>query len=113
MTRREKILALCEFDTSKAHKHICELAKKGGTNWLMSIPPQPYDSDMLLQAPLDHIDKKILPIITALIERVEQFEDHLKKITYVDFTDDAHDIANKALSEPTSLDNLIQGDKSE
>ena len=38
-----------------AHKYICELAA-GKHRWNMCIPPQPDDSDMALQAPIDDIN---------------------------------------------------------
>jgi hypothetical protein len=53
------------FDTTKAHKEICKLALDVN-KWSMSIPPQTYDSDMVLQEPLDHINK-ITPLAKEII----------------------------------------------
>lgn len=60
------------FDTTKAHREICDLAA-GKRRWEMCIPPQASDSDMTLQAPLDHL-ARLTPILSSLIAVVEANE---------------------------------------
>lgn len=42
----------------RAHREICDLAQ-GKKKWNMTIPPEPTDSDMILQAPLDDLTRLI------------------------------------------------------
>ena len=64
-----RLKEFCEFDTNKAHRLICDIAS-GKHRWQMCVPPQADDSDMVLQAPLDHLDR-LKPVLDALVECVE------------------------------------------
>lgn len=55
MTNLERICAEVIAAGDKAHREICDLAK--GKRWDMCVPVQPTDSDIVLQKPLDYIDK--------------------------------------------------------
>jgi hypothetical protein len=67
MSELEKFLNEVKQKKDLAHKEICLLARDG-THWVMSIPAQPCDTDMTLQAPLDDIEKllKIVGLITSM-----------------------------------------------
>ncbi len=54
-----------------AHKEICGLSS-GDRKWLMCIPVQPTDSDMILQAPLDDL--------RHALEIIEDLQLHRQKI---------------------------------
>lgn len=58
----------------KAHQEICGLAN-GKRKWTMCVPPEPDDSDMVLQAPLDdiaHLLKLTEKLITQRNRWIEQ-----------------------------------------
>ena len=69
MNLDEKKLDEIKQRSALAHKYICELAA-GKHRWNMCIPPQPDDSDMALQAPIDDI-KFLLEKIKRLEKAVE------------------------------------------
>ncbi len=55
-----------------AHRMICDLAKNGGRNWSLSIPVQSYDSDMVLQAPLNDL-AKLVEALEIAVEALDKF----------------------------------------
>lgn len=78
MNLDEKKLDEIKQRSALAHKYICELAA-GKHRWNMCIPPQPDDSDMALQAPIDDV-KFLLNKIKRLEKAVELMREGLKEI---------------------------------
>lgn len=64
MTIDERLKEI-EERLKNAHREICDLAS-GKRKWEMCIPPQPTDSDMILQAPLDDLAKLIEMVRVAM-----------------------------------------------
>ena len=56
MTPLQAKLREIETSIAKAHRHICDLAS-GKAKWTMCVPVQSDDSDAVLQAPLDHLER--------------------------------------------------------
>lgn len=70
----QRLKAALEFDVTKAHREICDLAASGARErWRMSIPVRADDSDMLLQEPLDHM-ARTHALVMAMVECMEALE---------------------------------------
>lgn len=111
-TRREKLLAACEFDWQKEIPFELEVL------W------STYDTNKVLKAGANHRNKELKPLLTALIDRVEQLEVALKfygkkenyytdkdgyEVTDIHYsvdaiTNDLGSTANKILNGPSPLD---------
>lgn len=107
MNLDEKKLDEIKQRSALAHKYICELAA-GKHRWNMCIPPQPDDSDMALQAPIDDI-KFLLEKIKRLEKAVELMRESLEisalGITQFDGVDAMHS-ARKTLAQ---VDEILKG----
>ncbi len=68
----DKLRERLKFDTGAAHRVICDIAE-GKHRWEMCIPVQQTDSDMILQTPLDYIDR-LAPLHELLLETVETLD---------------------------------------
>lgn len=111
MTKREQILKLCEKLQNScdiAHREITGLAS-GKRKWEMCIPAQETDSDIVLQEPLSVFQKQIIPVIMALVDRVEQLEVALEH--WAQYPEAyGSKVARKALTTPTDLDEILKGE---